>query len=133
MKQHEHIRLLLRKSAQDIAVMERLRTDLDIEDETIGFHAQQAVEKALKAWLVALGVDYPKLHNLDALMGLLEAEGHALPVHLAGVGDLTPFATVFRYEDFCAPTVFDREGALRTAREIHAFVQAQIAGWLKEG
>jgi len=133
MKQHEHAQLLLRKSAQDIAALGRLLPDASIEDEMIGFHAQQAVEKALKAWLAALGIDYPKIHNLDALMGILDASGHTLPEHLAGLGDLTPFATVLRYEDFCAPTAFDRDGALRAARELHAFVQAQIADWLKEG
>jgi len=29
-------------------------------DEVFGFHAQQAVEKALKAWLALLGVEYPR-------------------------------------------------------------------------
>ncbi|MEI6148859.1 MAG: HEPN domain-containing protein [bacterium] len=32
--------------------MSRLLPDADIDDEIIGFHAQQAVEQSLKAWLI---------------------------------------------------------------------------------
>ena len=40
-------------------------------DEIFGFHAQQAVEKACKAWICGLGVVYPKTHDLDLLFHLL--------------------------------------------------------------
>ena len=33
-------------------------------DEIFGFHAQQAVEKALKSWLASLGVLFPKTHGI---------------------------------------------------------------------
>ncbi len=51
MKQRELVLALLHKASQDEAVMSRLLPDADIDDEVIGFHAQQAVEKSLKAWL----------------------------------------------------------------------------------
>jgi HEPN domain-containing protein len=41
--------VLLRKSRQDELVLERLLGDSDIDDDTLGFHAQQAAEKLLKA------------------------------------------------------------------------------------
>jgi len=59
--------------------MVRLLPDAGLDDEIIGFHAQQAVEKALKAWLVHLGIDFPKVHSLGALMDLLGVHGHPLP------------------------------------------------------
>ena len=38
----DQARLLLRKAAQDLAVLDRLLDDPAIEDETLGYHAQQA-------------------------------------------------------------------------------------------
>ena len=38
------------------------------DDEIFGFHAQQAVEKALKAWLTEVGVTYPLTHDLSLLL-----------------------------------------------------------------
>lgn len=46
MKQRELVRTLLHKAAQDEAAMSRLMPDADLDDEIIGFHAQQAVEKS---------------------------------------------------------------------------------------
>jgi len=49
MPQREHSELLLRKAAQDEFTVEKLIPDPESPDEVIGFHAQQAVEKILKA------------------------------------------------------------------------------------
>lgn len=42
------------------------------DDEIFGFHAQQAVEKALKAWLCTKNILYPLTHELPRLLALLE-------------------------------------------------------------
>lgn len=39
--------------------------------DTICFHAQQCVEKYVKALLVLLQIDFPKTHDLEELIGLL--------------------------------------------------------------
>lgn len=54
MKRLEMVQVLLHKAAQDEAVLETLVADPKFDDETVGFHAQQAVEKLLKAWLSRL-------------------------------------------------------------------------------
>jgi len=41
---------------------------------TLCFHAQQAVEKSVKAVLVLRGVEFPKIHSLPRLMDLLPAD-----------------------------------------------------------
>ena len=51
--------LLLRKAAQDKAVLDKLMDDPAIEDETLGYHAQQAAEKLLKALLAHSGHAFP--------------------------------------------------------------------------
>jgi HEPN domain-containing protein len=43
--------LLLRKAAQDEALLGEVLTSDQVSDEIIGFHCQQAVEKLLKALL----------------------------------------------------------------------------------
>jgi HEPN domain-containing protein len=39
--------------------------------ETVGFHAQQCVEKYLKAILVYRSIHFPKSHDIRVLMGLV--------------------------------------------------------------
>jgi len=127
MKQPELVRLLLHKARQDEAVLAKLAADPELDDETLGFHAQQAVEKLLKAWLSHSGLDYPKLHTLETLIELLRANGQDLPEELSDLDYLTPFATVFRYEQLPLTTAFDRNAALELVRKLRAFVEAQIS------
>jgi len=65
--------------------------------DAAGFHLQQAVEKALKAWLAGKGVDYPRTHDLSPLLGLLEDEGERIEPFW-DLLELNPFAVQFRYE-----------------------------------
>ena len=39
------------------------------EQENYGFHAQQAIENSLKAWVSAAGLTYSRIHDLDDLVG----------------------------------------------------------------
>ena len=126
MKQHELVKALLHKAAQDEAAMARLMPDADLDDELVGFHAQQAVEKSLKAWLAYLGIDYPRVHSLETLVALLNANGHDLPADAADVSQLTPFATVFRYEEMPYSAAFDRAEALRLVQRIRSLVEAVV-------
>lgn len=66
--------------------------------ESVGFHLQQASEKALKAWLASLGEMYPLTHNLATLLDLLS--DHDVDTGtFEGLTDLTPYAVEFRYEE----------------------------------
>ena len=79
--------ILLRKAQQDELVLERLLGHEDIDDDTLGFHAQQAAEKMLKAALASQGIDYPKTHNLRVLMELLATAGIQLPKEFLWLSD----------------------------------------------
>lgn len=100
--------VLLRKAMQDELVLERLVNDRDVDDDTLGFHAQQASEKLLKAALATLGLGYPRTHDLGVLIDLLTKGGVVLPDELADIDRLTPFGTVFRYDEILAVTGQDR-------------------------
>lgn len=99
MRAIEQAQLLQRKAAQDIAVLQKLINDPTINTETLGFHAQQAAEKLIKALLALGGHDYPRTHDLGLLLDLLDSVDVRIPESLLTVENLTPFATVFRYDD----------------------------------
>jgi HEPN domain-containing protein len=65
--------------------------------ELFCFHAQQAAEKALKAVLLHLGIPFPRTHDLDLLLDLLEAHGILLPPEIREAGFLSQYAVQTRY------------------------------------
>lgn len=67
------------------------------QTDAAGFHLQQCVEKSLKAWLTLRDIDYPRTHDLNVLLGLLEDEGEDVSPYWALL-ELNPFAVLFRYE-----------------------------------
>jgi len=90
---------LLRKAREDCHAAACLAADADTSLWTVGFHAQQAVEKALKAALMWRRVRYPFTHDIAALLKLAQQEGLQLPDQSEDMPYLTPFGTLFRYED----------------------------------
>ncbi|MBI4326169.1 MAG: HEPN domain-containing protein [Chloroflexi bacterium] len=118
--------MLLRKAAADEVLVDKVLADSDVADELVGYHSQQAVEKLLKARLAHLGVYYPKTHNLQTLVELLEDEGKPLPADLADLDLLTPYATIYRYEDPPQAGRFDRKTAREFIRRLHVWVEAEL-------
>ena len=125
-KQHEQALLFLRKAQADEALLDEVLTSGRVNDEIIGFHCQQAAEKLLKALLSESDVPFPKTHNLRFLMDLLEDAGHPLPAELANLDFLTPFGTLFRYEDIDSEEHLDREVARDTIRALRTHVEKQV-------
>jgi HEPN domain-containing protein len=93
----DHARVLLAKARDDEVAAQKLAADPEISDAVVGFHAQQAIEKALKAVLSAHERAYPWTHDLRHLMELLDAAGSPLPDELRDARRLTPWAAEFRY------------------------------------
>ena len=67
------------------------------------FHAQQAVEKALKAVLVVHEISVRKTHDLEELYGNVESAGLLCPLALDELVQLMPYAAMFRYDDTDIP------------------------------
>ena len=65
-------------------------------DEIFGFHAQQAIEKLLKAWLASLGETYPLSHDLASLLDMLSARGLDV-ARYDDLVDYTRYAVRLRY------------------------------------
>lgn len=98
-------REFIKKGRVDEDVCSLLATRSEIEDAAFGLHAQQAVEKYLKA-VLAIAQERPQhTHDLSSLAGQCEEAGHALPSGLQGVFDLTPFAREVRYPYATSPPI----------------------------
>jgi HEPN domain-containing protein len=88
---------LLALAREDLASAEALDRDERISDSPVGFHAQQAIEKSLKAVIASRGLEFPFTHDIGLLMQLCEDAGFELPADLAEADRLTPYAAALRY------------------------------------
>jgi HEPN domain-containing protein len=88
---------LLALARRDLRAAELLRDQPEVGDGIVGFHAQQAAEKALKAWLTILGIDFPRTHDLSLLIHKLDGGGVEV-TSLWELLNLNPFAVQLRYE-----------------------------------
>jgi HEPN domain-containing protein len=120
--------LLLRKAEQDEFALDKLIPDLDSPDEIIGFHAQQAIEKMLKAVLALAAVRYRWSHDLVELLDLLRKNSISYPEALEEITALTPFATMLRYEERVVQTEkpFDRFWACECVRRVRAWAESAL-------
>jgi HEPN domain-containing protein len=107
-------RLLLGRAAEDETAARELLPIDRVTDAIVAFHAQQAVEKVLKAVLASRDIDFPLTHDLRALEELCTSNGITVPAELANVDRLTPYAARARYEA-PDPTTVDRKTALALA------------------
>jgi len=84
--------LFLSKAASDLAAAGSLALDPDQADDVVGFHAQQAVEKALKAVVAARGLEIPRSHDVVLLIRLVGSGAEGLPGEVGQAGWLNPWA-----------------------------------------
>jgi HEPN domain-containing protein len=94
----DHARRLLVMAGKDLSALRAMDDTDTFPDEIFGFHAQQAVEKTLKAWIALLGGTYPLTHDLRLLIVKLE-ELECVVDSLWDFLELSSFAVQFRYEE----------------------------------
>lgn len=114
--------ILLIKAAEDESIL----GSEDIPESILGFHAQQAVEKLVKAVLSALSVPFELTHNLDRLQTALEAAGESLPATPLPLSELNDFAVVYRYDLLFQLAVPDKAELIETVRLIREHIVARI-------
>lgn len=68
----DHAHSLLRLAQRDCDALVGMQASALFADAIFGFHAQQAVEKALKAWLTVRGRSYPFTLDLAGLLMRLQ-------------------------------------------------------------
>jgi len=86
--------------------------------DTVCFHAQQCVEKYLKAFLVGKGIDFPRTHDIEHLVALLP-ESIWLRLSIEEQRRLTAYATVTRYPgDYEPIPLTEAQQSVRLARRV---------------
>lgn len=124
----EQARAMLRMAYKDFNALVGMQGSSLFADEIFGFHVQQAVEKALKAWLCTNEDTYPLTHELARLLAMLESHG-------ADVGKFWPlvqytmFAVQARYEEGISELdePINRAMEIENVRELLAHVEQRIA------
>jgi HEPN domain-containing protein len=107
--------IFLLAAERDEQAFRKLADDLSLHDSLAGFHAQQAVEKALKAVLAHAGVAFRRTHDIAELLDLLEDCGFSAPPHADRLDELNPYAVEMRY-GLIEPSGLNRPA---TARWVH--------------
>jgi HEPN domain-containing protein len=123
--EHDLAEQLLRRADEDAAGAEAMLPIDEVADVLVCFHAQQAVEKALKAVLAARKVEFAHRHDLRVLIGQCEGVGLHLPEELVEVDLLSPYAAELRYDDDTMRAVA-RETASRWATAAVQWAREQI-------
>jgi HEPN domain-containing protein len=118
------VRGWLRKAESDIVAM----------DASLGagaydaacFHAQQAVEKLFKAFLIHAGLPLIHTHNLERLLDECASGDPAFRSLAEKVAPLTPYAVEARYDDDFWPASEVAEEARSVVRQVAAFVRTRL-------
>jgi HEPN domain-containing protein len=124
-------RLLLHKASDDLAMARQLAVAANTPEWGIGFHVQQAVEKALKAVPCMHGIEYPRTHSISLLLDLLAEHSLHVPVSWQSLVVLTPYGVLFRYDE-TGPTdaemanLPDRASLLSTADAVINWASAAM-------
>ena len=117
-------RLMLRSAEQDLHSLRILAAEGP--EEGFGFHVQQAIEKAFKAWLALIGELYPLTHDLKTLLDRLAACGADVEPWRE-TERYTPYAVQFRYTGVDPETeALDRDAAAASVRSLLAEVMREL-------
>ena len=95
--------------------------------EDLCFDAQQAAEKAIKALLIHHKVRFPYVHDLAALLTLVEQAGREVPQFIRQAARLTRYAVAARYPGISeSVTHKEYEEAVTIAEEVVDWVEGML-------
>jgi len=118
--------ILARKASEDAVALRQLEGNSEIADSILGFHAQQAIEKWLKAVLASHGIEFEYTHDLRHLIGLVEGSGLAFPFDIPTVVMFTEFAVPLRYEELLDAEPLDRHAAVSLVNDVNAWARTTL-------
>jgi HEPN domain-containing protein len=91
------VRNWVSKAEADLAACDVLSKQPSVLGGIVAFHAQQVVEKYMKAVLTFRQVDFRKTHDLGILLSLLAVDDESLRDELISVVVLTDYGVEVRY------------------------------------
>lgn len=124
----ELVRQWIAKSEEDYLVAEHLLEVGTFSLSAVGFHAQQAAEKLLKAYLVHHQVNFPKTHDIDRLPELVSAVDESIGERIADISMLTAFSVEARYPgDYPDVTPDEAIRAVASAARVRDVIRARLS------
>ena len=123
----------LGKAEGDLRSAQHLLTLPQPDYFTAAFHAQQAAEKFLKAFLVRHQIPFPKSHDIQELLGLAGGVIAGLKAELASAAMLTPFGVDFRYPGEQIADLWTAREAVEEARRVREVIQQHLQSYLRQG
>lgn len=122
---HDDPREWMNRAHSNLARSRLWSTGVYLED--LCFDAQQAAEKAVKGLLLARGIQLPFIHDLAALLSLLEESGIDVPAEVFEAAILTRYAVVARYPTHTRPvTEEDHREAIELADRVVQWVEGLL-------
>lgn len=124
----------LRKADEDFQVARELMERDRPSYNPVGFHAQQAAEKYLKALLTRHRIPPPRTHNIGELLALAEMASPGIQAELQAVETLTLYGVEIRYPGE-RPDLNREQGAeaVRLADCARAAVMRHLDAYLRSG
>ena len=116
---------MLHLADHDIKAFKILNQSPDAHISIVGFHAQQAVEKSLKAVLFSQQIEFERIHDLVKLGNMISDQGIVLPVKEDQLRRLNPFAVTFRYDDM-EITLASKEDTALLVADIRRWAEEQV-------
>lgn len=95
----ELARRWLQKATNDLITARQVLLLPEGPTDTVAFHAQQAVEKALKALLTFNRFEFPKTHDLVRLLDLATAFLPSLEEYRTAFAEISNYSVQVRYPD----------------------------------
>jgi HEPN domain-containing protein len=122
----ETSRILQKKAEEDATPVREFAGNPEIGDSIIGFHAQQAVEKWIKAVTAARGVRHSGIHDIDRLFEIVERIGVEIPLDRDRLVVLTQYAVPLRYDELLDAESLDRAVLVALVDEVAEWVALQL-------
>lgn len=121
----DYIRQWIAKAGDDLIVIDKLTQFEVVATSAVCFHCQQVVEKYLKAFLIAHGVEIRKTHNIEFL--LAECEEFDSDFSLIDPKDLNDFGVDIRYPgDIYSPSIEETLEHKQIAMDVKELVEQKL-------
>ena len=128
----EEIKILVRnwiaRAESDLKIAKDEMKTEDPATDAVCFHAQQCVEKCLKAYLIFHQKHFKKTHNIAKLIELCKGITEEFDfLYKLKADSLTSYAVEIRYgEEFYFPTLEETKEAVVIAEKVKVFVLQKL-------
>lgn len=122
------VRNWIAKAENDLKIAKDEMNTENPATDAICFHAQQCVEKYLKAYLIFHQKHFKKTHNIAKLIEICKEISEDFDsLYQLGAHNLTDYAVEVRYgEEIYFPTLQEAKEAIEIAEKVKEFVKKKL-------